>query len=364
MKKNLMYPVLFLVIFLMVGLIFGCNAAEEAVDVEPDDANGDIEVFEGDPVVWEAASSWPRGNTSREQFEIFVEAVEEKTGGMLTINVSGPETINGPDQIHMLRDGVVDVVNTVPAYYMEDLPEGAITTYIWGTREQRNEAGYYDLMDEVHRRRFNSTLLDEYPAGTLHVYLKDPIDSIDDLQGKRVRAPSIFMPGVEAHGATTMFMGDADTVDALQSGVLDAAITASITYDSWNYYEVAPYVIYPAISFSDSFVLANVDSVNALPEQLREALYDAVKEAAPKADAYVAEELNNIYDSIEEKGMKEIVFTGEEAERYRNAFYEAYIEGVLKPAVDEDMVNRIVAIYEQLNYPPEGFFKDAWQTVQ
>ena len=48
------------------------------------------------------------------------------------------------------------------------------------------------------------------------------------------------MPALEALGATTMFMGDADTIDALQQGVIDGAISSVATYDSWNYYEVTP----------------------------------------------------------------------------------------------------------------------------
>ena len=326
---------------------------------EPKDApkeEGPKEEPKEETIVWQAASGWVQGDIMRDVFDIFIEVLEEKTQGQLKVNVSGPETFPSPDQINLLRDGALDLVGTTPAFYLENLPEGVLLAYTWGTREQRREAGLYDIVDQAHRERYNAMFVTEAPAGTMHIFMRNPIKNSSELRGKRLRSPAAYMPALDALGATSQFMSDADTIDALQQGVIDGAISSVATYDSWNYYEVAPYTIYPSFAFVLSVIFANVDSVEALPEHLQKAFYDAIKEAEPKIEEYSVKEIKKFYDTLEEKGVKEIYFEGEDAQIYYDIFFDRYLEVAVRPNRGDEVANRIAEIHNKLDAPPEGRF--------
>jgi TRAP-type C4-dicarboxylate transport system substrate-binding protein len=316
------------------------------------------------PIVWQAASGWPRGNIMRGSFEIFADLLAENTEGRLRINMTGPETFPGPEQINMLRRGTLDIINTTPAYYLQNLPEGSLIAYTWGTREEREAAGLYAFLDEAHRRRYNATFLTEVPSGSMHIYMKDPIRSIADFRGKRLRSPAAYLPALKALGATTMFMSDADTVDALQQGVIDGAITASVTYDSWNYHEIAPYTLYPPLAFSLSVFFANVDSVEALPVRLREILYETIEEAVPLMEEYARKELSAVFADADEKGVIDIHLKGEEAQRYYDVFFRTYLDQVVRPERGNAIADRVAEIHSKLNAPPKEKFVGPYNPVQ
>ena len=350
--KKLLY--ISLALLLVMGLfVIGCGETEvdEPVDEEVVDEEPAEEVVDepaGDPIVWEAACGWPRGNVHREQAELYAEMLAEATNGELTLNIVGPETIPGPDQIEVLSTGALDLVITVTAYYLQDLPEASFVHYVMGSREDRAAAGVYEFLDEIHRERYNATHLTESPAGYMHVYTTEPIESIEDFAGKRFRSPPAYMAGLEEMGATTMFMGDADTIDALNSGVLEGLITAHVTYDQWNYVEVAPYTIYPPMAFNATHMFCNVDSVENLPAHLRDALYDTMEEAEPLMDDLALEMLEEIEAQADEKGFQEVHFEGEEADEYYAIWFEAYMENVVRPESGDEVADRLWEIYNEL----------------
>jgi TRAP-type C4-dicarboxylate transport system substrate-binding protein len=354
MKKVLFVALSLLMV--MALFVTGCGGSTEPAGDQPAEQVTD-------PIVWEAASGWVPGDIMRDVFDIFIEVLEEKTEGQLIINVSGPETFPSPDQIKLLADGTLDLIGTTPAFYLQDLPEGTAIAYTWGTKEEREAAGLFELIDQTHREKYNATLITECPAGTMHIFMKDPIDSVDDLRGKRLRSPAAYMPALEALGATSMFMSDADTIDSLQQGVIDGAISSTATYDSWNYYEVAPYNIYPSFAFVLSVIFANVDSVEALPEHLQVALYEAVEEAAPLFEQFAVDQITHLFDTADEKGVVDITFEGTEAQEFYDIFFDKYIEVAVRPNSGDEMADRIIEIHEKLNAPPQGRFVGPYSPV-
>ncbi|HED24001.1 MAG TPA: hypothetical protein ENN91_02650, partial [Firmicutes bacterium] len=348
-------------------MVAGCgdgDVAEEPTEEEPVGEEPTEEEPAGDPIVWEGACGWPEGNLHREQAQLFADLLAENTNGELTINLVGPETFPGPEQIQLIYDGTLDFVATVTAYYMQDMPEGGLVYYCWGSREEREAAGLYAYLDELHREQYNCTVLAEAAAGTMHVFMKEPIEAIEDFAGKRFRSPPAYMAGLEDMGATTMFMGDADTIDALQSGVIDGAITSMITYDSWQYFELTPYVIYPAMAFNATTFFANLDSIDALPDHLKDALYETLEEAQEPMDQLAIGQLQDIYASSEEKGVVDVNFASEEeAEEYYALWFDTYIEQVVRPLRGDEVAEKIIAIHDQLNYPPKGRISGTWQSA-
>ena len=136
-------------------------------------------------------------------------------------------------------------------------------------------------------------------------------------------------------------------------------VTAFITYDSgitWR----CPHTVLS--SFQQPFLFANVDSVESLPDHLRDALYEAIKESEPLCDQYVKDELEAIYAAEAEKGLKDIYFSEEETKIYNEIWWSAFIEKVIRPQLGDAAVDELNNFYEQLSFPPEGRFIDAWST--
>jgi len=318
-------------------------------------ASGEAESAEGgsESIEWVGASAWPASSLHTKQFEVFIDLVEEKSDGRLTISVVGPETWPGPEQLNLIQDGTLDICTVTTAYYMAIMPEGVLGQFAWGNREERIEAGLHDYIDRAVNDHFNAMFIAEYPVGTLHIYLAEPVDSIDDFQGKRVRNPPLYSPGTEALGATAMMMSDADTVDGLNTGVVDGVITSSATYIDWSYHEVAPYILNPPMGHATGFVFANRESFNALPEDLQKIVLKAADESNTVADQLFKEDKENFMKIINETEVEFIQVPEEEFDEYATIYADAYLDKVVAKELGKETVEEIRSMFEALGNPPK-----------
>lgn len=78
--------------------------------------------------------------------------------------------------------------------------------------------------------------------------------------------------------ATPMSFGEVFT--AIQSGVVDGAENNEASYANTKHYEIAPYYSYTRHLIVPDYLIMNTKLYNALPQEDKEALQEAVRQAA------------------------------------------------------------------------------------
>lgn len=121
--------------------------------------------------------------------------------------------------------------------------------------------------------QYNLVLLGVTGADSYDLYMKEPIESIEDLEGKKVSAPGVigsWLRGTGANpvdGALTTFYTD------IQTGVSDGVLSIALGVLPTKLYEVAPYItrVNVGVVFSGGLAI-NRDTWDGLPEEVQKAL--------------------------------------------------------------------------------------------
>ena len=133
-----------------------------------------------------------------------------------------------------------------------------------------------------------------YNAGTRNFYAKTPINTPDDLKGKKIRVQqspaSVAM--ANAFGAAAAPMGFGEVYTAIQQGVIDGAENNELALTNNKHGEVAKYYTYNKHQMVPDMLVANLKFLNSLsPEE-----YQVFKEAAQKSTEVELEEWDKSID--------------------------------------------------------------------
>jgi TRAP-type C4-dicarboxylate transport system substrate-binding protein len=179
----------------------------------------------------------------------WTETVPQELGIETTMTSLGQVKLKGPAVVRQMDMGVFDVVHTVADYIVSDSPDLAgldlpgVTTDI-ATAKKTVEA-YRPALEKYLARDFNVKLLSVVPYPAQVLFSRVEIGGLDDLKGKKIRASGwTTSEFVTALGATGVTMSFSEVPQALQRGVVDCAITGSLSGYSAGWGEVSKY-IYP-----------------------------------------------------------------------------------------------------------------------
>ncbi len=127
---------------------------------------------------------------------------------------------------------------------------------------------------------------------------KQPVKSIKDMEGLKVRATGLSSKIVENLGGTPVAMSQPETYEALQKGVVEATLCPIETLKGWNQGEVVDYVTdTSAIGYTTSmFVVMNKEKWNRMPA-------DVQKVFTRVSDEWV-EKHGKAWDKADEEGLK------------------------------------------------------------
>jgi TRAP-type C4-dicarboxylate transport system substrate-binding protein len=280
----------------------------------------------------------PRHTMHERVFVPWVEMVNEATGGEVSIQIfPAGELGAGPvQQYDRAVDGIADITFGLQGYTSSAFPR-TLMTELPGLFDDA-----FDAVDTVWENF--EVLEDDYErVHVLGVWFNSPatiatngtpVDSIDDLEGLTIRAPSALGAQVlEAWGANAVTMPVPELYNALQTGVIDGVMIGPDGIRSFRLNEVVEYVTYGLPPGLTSFYLiANRDAWDALPE-----------EAAATIDAMAGHSLSRMateaYDTaggearelLEGDDTTEIIDLSAEAA----AEFQAALAGVYEAAVAE-----------------------------
>lgn len=178
--------------------------------------------------------------------------------------------VPGGDVYNLLSEGLFDVAMTVADYAVADAPEiealdmPMLSLTVADAR--RVAEAYLPIADMGMQRRFDSKVLAIVPYPQQVVFCRDPVANLEDLNGRAIRASGrTTLEFLEAVGAKALNIAFNEVPGALDRGVIDCAVTGSMSGYSSAWYEMANYLYtLPAGGWDYVLTAISLDKWNSL----------------------------------------------------------------------------------------------------
>lgn len=209
----------------------------------------------------------------------WAEAIEQESGGRIRIQHFDAMSLGGtpPELFDQAREGVADITFAIAGYTPNRFPktEAFELPFIMTSAEATSHA-FWDLIEsDLQEGEYKDV---QILAGWVHgpgaIHSKDPVRSMADLDGMKLRAPTrVSNDLLRQLGATPVGIPLPATAESLSKGVIDGTVI------SW---EVVPALrLHELVSNHTDFagnnglyttallLVMNKDKYDALPEDLR-----------------------------------------------------------------------------------------------
>lgn len=204
----------------------------------------------------------------------FAEEVATATDGQVNIAIKagGSLGFKGPDQLTAVRDGLVDMadinisqqVGVNPLFGVEGVPFLVSSMDELKAYHEQVRPAFERLAEEN-----NQKILYMVPSPAQYVYLKVPVDSIDDFAGIPVRgADKNTVDIVSALGMSGVAMPWGELIPALASGRVEGVATSATSGVDGKFWEFMKYIYPTNHTWGSNMVTINLEAWNRLtPEQ-------------------------------------------------------------------------------------------------
>jgi TRAP-type C4-dicarboxylate transport system substrate-binding protein len=182
--------------------------------------------------------------TAYQNFEqpFWTKTVPELSGGQVTATIKGFNEmgLKGPELLRLIGQGVIPIGTATMAYFASDNPmnEGIDLAGIAPSAKVAHEiTDAFEPVFEKYYANHNIKVLgfSPYPAQVL--FCNADISGLADVKGKKVRTSSrTTAEFVQALGGSSVTLPFGEVVPALQNGVVDCAITGSMSGYSAKWY--------------------------------------------------------------------------------------------------------------------------------
>lgn len=254
------------------------------------------------------AGGWPPNSAPTAKIEDYAKAVEEYSGGEVTVRVFPLSLLSFGEINAGLRDGIADVAGNLLAYFPAEYPTLNMLAEFSELVELEQYAGELSsiaftgaimeyvmndcpaCMDEMSAQ--NQVYLGASSTTSYVLQCAVPLTSVADLEGKRMRAAGAYWARwAEAVGAVPVSMSINETLEGLSQGVVDCTMSNTADFVNFGFIDVVKhvYVGAPGAQFNVPFTM-NKDSWNGLSDDAKKAMMRAhAKLAADIAWVYIEE---------------------------------------------------------------------------
>ena len=268
----------------------------------------------------------PKSIAVRLFLQPWAEEIEERTEGRVEVQVFPAMQLGGkPSDLYgQARDGVVDIVWTLPGYSAGRFPltEAFELPFICADAEATSQA-----LNDFYRTWLRDEYKDTQPlvfhtAAPGHIHTADrEVRTLEDLEGLKMRAPSRASAAMlKALGAVPIGMPVPKVYEALSRGVVEGAWIPWTIMRPFRLHEVTQYHTEVSLSCVLFLMTMNKARYDGLPEDIR-AIIDETTGIA------LAKRLGRLWQDDEEpgrtialeQGHSIVTLTDEERERWRAA---------------------------------------------
>lgn len=236
---------------------------------------------------WIMATGYPQESFFTKNIEQFIDEVEKKSQGELTIDLRANGTLikhdaikravqTGQVQIGEIRPSVYG--NEDPMYILDSLP-GVATTYDQAHQLMEVQAPYFEKL--FAKQDIVPLAYVAWPGQGF--FTNEPLESVDDMQGKKIRIysqPTREM--AETLGFQATILPFAEIAQAYSTGMIDSIFTSPQTGIDVQIWDYAKYFTYTGTMHTKNAIIVNRRALRSLDADLREIVTEAGKHATER----------------------------------------------------------------------------------
>lgn len=245
----------------------------------------------------------------------FKEEVESRSNGSIIIDIQASGVLGSENEV---LDGMLGGTGTVD---ISRISAFALTSY--GGEKSKLLSLPYTFVSRDHFWKFaESDLAREFldepsqngtnliglfygEEGFRHFFTKDPVASIDDFKGKKIRVSNdpVMVGLVSGLGANATEVSFTELYSALQTGVCDGAEQPIANYKSNAFDEVAPNLILDGHTLGAIQVVITEEAWNKLTAEQQNILMEAGKAAGEYNKSISEQKENEVLDGLRASGV-------------------------------------------------------------
>lgn len=266
-----------LLVFMIVSLLFVCGA--------------NFAVAEPKVIKWRMQCAYPPGDGSYDIFsKEFVKLMDKVSNGRVKVELFTPGALSSvQEMITAVSKGMYQVGFIYPMSYAGTVPMGDIISGLpsaWSDDQKGVEevvelfwGKKYRLIDVAQAAYakkgiyfFGLGIGGDYPF-----LVNFPIKSMQDLQGRKIRASGAGQKWLARAGASSVFLPGGEIYMAMKLGTIDGTVFPTAILDKLKLKEVVKYAVHPGLTSPVVSHIINQKAWDALPADIRAALTDEVR---------------------------------------------------------------------------------------
>lgn len=219
--------------------------------------------------------------------EEFSTLVSTLTGGSVTAkNYHSAQLGSQDDAIEQFQFGGIDyaVFNLVPLNNIVAATQATTLPYAFKSVDHMHRVMDGPVGEEIGAAmaEANMVALAWYDSGSRSFYANQPLNSIADLKGLKIRVQNsdVNVAMVEALGANATPIPFGEVYTSIQSGVVDGAENNWPSYESTGHYQVAQYYILDQHTIVPEVFVVNKTTWDSLTVEEQVAVRKAARESA------------------------------------------------------------------------------------
>lgn len=237
-----------------------------------------------EPVTIRAVGTWGNlTNYIKHEGPFWNERIAAATGGKIVGDIK-PQTevgLKGFEIMRMIQNGVFDFAFGLPGYVAAEdaIFEGAdLASLTQDIETQRKVAeAFFPVLEKSFEEIYKAKLLMLYPFPSQTLWCNAEINSIADLNGKKIRVYTTSLGDfVEGVGGTSVTVSFAEVIPALEKGVVDCAITGTMSAYTANWQQVATHAYTLRVGWGLAFGAMNMAKWESLSDEQRTMLSDEI----------------------------------------------------------------------------------------
>lgn len=285
--------------------------------------------------------------------------VKEKSNGRIVVQVlpSGA-LVKGPSIFESVGMGSIDMGTSCSCYHGGILPAAATAFALPG-----DPRGVDEIMDFIYQDDTMAFFRDAYASKQVYygaplvmdgytIVSKKPINTWEDLKSMKVRASGTIAKTLQKMEIPTVFIPFSEIYVALSRGTIDAEISGNHAESFLaKTYEVAKYQTVPYISGAQNCeVIANLDRVNELPEDLKVIFEQALRDSAVNMVKAFEAENKEVMDKMTAAGAQFVELPKEVMQRWIQTAIKMWDEELTKDELSADYIALVKKDLKKLGY--------------
>ena len=330
-----MKKVLSVLLVLLVSLSVFAGGGKEKAVADADDQFAGLGNY-----VMMIGHSQPADNPRSISLEKFVQDVEERTNGHVTVQVFGNGQLGTEKE--MLEQVIIGTLQGMRGGQFDFTPRLLMFTlpFLAQTREQVTALLHSDLavrLSEEAGKENGVVIINLCDAGGFRQFSnnKHPITKPEDFKGLKMRTAGMTTidKTLTAFGATITPVPYSDLYMALRTGVADGQENPWTNVSSMKFYEVQKYFTEVNYQFHPDPFYVNEAWWNSLPEEFQTIIRECASEMSTYNDQLVDELQSSARQTVVDAGGDIYVPTAEELQAFKDA-----VSGVYQQCIDEGIL--------------------------